>query len=1293
MPATTLSGSASAFAFAGGLAVGVGSVYALSRTSFAPATKVSKSTKDKLAKATRSRSTKDSPADTLHIVPLGEKLDAVDSKVSGPAAAGNDHKSHQAITAVLGDVANKAGHDIARLQPVLNTLARAKHVQTKMNLAKQLTTAESPSSSPPAWLTGLEHSTSALAATANGQIEQAIYRSSDAVFVYESATNAGRLGAWIEQQAADARHRKWPAGQGTGRPQVFSMQTRAGASAAILGYLRGSADGSGGSSGVGEASTFAPPEWQMPRTGNVVSALTDAAGLLAAAPALSLAPEHASDRIILHVSGSSQTPILSSADSDAGNLSVYDDSHAVLAAADALGHNANFAVVLSADRQEAVDVAVASYAAERGHVVHIFDAASAGRHVAAGLQPSPAVAALGAKQEGTSIVAALHRAGLGAFRYVGPDAPNTLLVVPNTQLAAAARAVHAALPTAQHAAIGVLAVRVVRPWSDAALREAVPASVRTIHVLEETHGAAGNGTLFQDVVGSIFANPQQRAERIQVRPIAKPVGARVTAEQWFALFSLLSDSGSGKAASSAAISWEQVKAAAATAIDAADLLAGEPGAPRLAAAFDTDASATSYTGRLVSRFFNDRGVRDGAIDCALLERFDNFTAGGVVRDDLLLSVNAPAPSLNVPAELIADQGAATLIVGDAANLLKAVDVFANVKRGGTVLIDSLGWTPAELNAKLRAADKRTLATKNARLYLVDTAAVVQQLQDAADKAAGGKAKAITIDREVAAAVLAVAFLRVHFNTSGSTLIGLIRKVLGTAPLGVAAGGLDALVNLTERSVQLFNFSNDDWAAAEPISDTEANAPLRPAHITFNNYARGLPADVLALEPQPAKGTWALSAWQALFPEAYGLEEQALRPDLHEKTWVVTITENRRLTPLNYDRNVFHMELSTEGTDLKYEVGEALGIHGWNDEKEVLEFIAWSSYNPDEVVSVPSATDASKYETRTVFQVLQQKLDIFGKPGKKFYEALSKLAANPDEARWLRFISSAEGSSTFKKLSEIETVTYADVLKMFPSARLSFEKLMLEVEEIKPRHYSIASAQAAVGNSVHLLIVTVDWKTPSGSPRYGQCTRYLANLHVGAKVTVSLKPSVMKLPPNDEQPIIMAGLGTGAAPFRAFIQARALQRAQGKKAGPLVYYFGSRYRSSEYLYGEELEAYTQDGVVSRLGLAFSRDQKHKIYIQDRMKEDGELLASYLAPELDALRKAGGEAQIIVDDLTRNVDPTHPSAGYFYLCGPTWPVPDATEAILNSFQARGLSKEQAEQRLEKLKEEERFVLEVY
>ncbi len=105
--------------------------------------------------------------------------------------------------------------------------------------------------------------------------------------------------------------------------------------------------------------------------------------------------------------------------------------------------------------------------------------------------------------------------------------------------------------------------------------------------------------------------------------------------------------------------------------------------------------------------------------------------------------------------------------------------------------------------------------------------------------------------------------------------------------------------------------------------------------------------------------------------------------------------------------------------------EALGVHGWNDDQEVADFIKWAGFDADEIVNAPSLTEAGKHESRTVFQTLQPDIDIFGKPPKRFYEELGKVGTTR-RGRWLRFISSAEGSATFKKLSEIETLTYADV---------------------------------------------------------------------------------------------------------------------------------------------------------------------------------------------------------------------------------------------------------------------------
>lgn len=161
-------------------------------------------------------------------------------------------------------------------------------------------------------------------------------------------------------------------------------------------------------------------------------------------------------------------------------------------------------------------------------------------------------------------------------------------------------------------------------------------------------------------------------------------------------------------------------------------------------------------------------------------------------------------------------------------------------------------------------------------------------------------------------------------------------------------------------------------------------------------------------------------------------------------------------------------------------------------------------------------------------------------------------------------------------------------------------------------------------------------------------------------------SSLQLPPDNMQPLVLAGLGTGAAPFRAFLQHRAHLSMQGVPVGPLYYYFGSRYRSKEYLYGEEIEAFILDKTITKAGLAFSRDSKRKVYIQQKMVEDAEDLAKML----------------------------YTDKGVFYLCGPTWPVPDVYEALVGALiKYNGLDRKAAGDYLEGLKEEERYVLEVY
>ena len=1043
-------------------------------------------------------------------------------------------------------------------------------------------------------------------------VELLAYAHSDVVFSYESAASGG-FGAYCEAQERAATEN---GAERTGA-KVFSMQARAGAGAAVAGFL------------LGEGTASAP----VTATRAPATVLVNAQGFQAMGPALAGIDAESRRRLVVHVSSASQTT--------SDDLAVTNDYAATLATAALLG-DAGFEVVLSSTRAEAVECAHYAYTREaRQPLVHIFDGAFSGSEVGRTVVP------------GTRAPAAKAPA---PFAYTGPSAPESVLVLPNGSLALAARALLVSLPAALRGKIGVVSVRTLYPWRAAELRSVFPQSVKCVRVVEEAYTPMG-GALYAQLLESSLSG-ELGAARVQSVVLAP--GEELSAVAWHQLLAAAAES-------TAPLSLPKVfaKKEDAKLLDLLSLSSAQ-----LVTFVGSDKGVSTAAAPLLADWLF-RG--NASLSVRLLTRYDNYHASGAVRADLVMSERTS----EIPMPVLTRNGAShVVVVSDPGAILKGYAALDAVRDNGTVLFNATNWTPEDVDAALFAADKQLLAKRNVSVFVVDAAHVAEQLVSRTGADGKGKAGAASPSAaELAPSVLAAAVVNAAAASPKNALASRLPQLVPVATR--ASGALAAEAHEHTASV-------DTSAYANASDENAERAEQRVSRLAYNSFTPAASA-----EPESSRAvvraSWAFAAWQLLFREAYALENHALRPDLPEKTYDVTVSVNKRLTPLEYDRNLFHMELDTRGTGLKYEVGEALGVHGWNDDEEVASFIRWSGYNPEEIVSTPSVTHPGEFESRTVYQTLQQNLDIFGKPPKSFFEALGKAVASKDEERWLRFISSGEGASTFKKLSEDETVTYVDVLHMFPTARVSIDWLVQNVELIKPRHYSIASAQVAVGDSVHLLIVTVDWMTPRGSMRYGQCTRYLSRLAPGTKVTVSIKPSVMKLPPLETQPIIMAGLGTGAAPFRAFLQARAHQRAQGKEVGPMYYYFGSRHQSAEYLYGEELEAYLSDGLLTHLGLAFSRDQAKKVYIQHKIKEDGRQLTAFLAPELGEETSKSEQIAAALDEEGKK--------GVFTLCGPVWPVPDIQEALVGAFMERGWTKEQAEARIESLKDEERYVLEVY
>ncbi|KAK4643646.1 sulfite reductase [NADPH] flavoprotein component [Podospora bellae-mahoneyi] len=627
-------------------------------------------------------------------------------------------------------------------------------------------------------------------------------------------------------------------------------------------------------------------------------------------------------------------------------------------------------------------------------------------------------------------------------------------------------------------------------------------------------------------------------------------------------------------------------------------------------------ASASVLGRLLSReSFNNISVH---------ETYNSLIQGGVVRTEIRSSekpVDAP----------FAVEEADVVFVGEE-KLLKEVAIVKSVKAGGKLAVRLPNFKVEEIEKRIPASVRKEIQGKSLQLFALDSS----------------------------------------FSPALENRAQLLAEL---AFLQVARPDLEA-----EKLVKLGGLSGDQVtlvevadALAQALHKVEVPATWAEEDATAISLVEELkPTSFVAFDKGETESALQVSTWQEIakglaFQEAYGLKTE-LRPDLTVKTHTIHVKENRRLTPLTYDRNIFHIEFDLGTSGLTYNIGEALGIHADNDPKQVQDFIEWYGLNGDDLVQVPSRENPAVFETRTIYQSLLQNIDILGKPPKRFFESLAEFATDEAEKKKIEFLGSKEGAEEFKKLSEVDTATYVDVFQTFKSAHPSFPDLVRIVSPLKRREYSIASAQAVTPTSVALMIVVVDWVDSQGRTRQGQATRYLSGLKPGTPVIASVKPSVMKLPPKDTAPLIMAGLGTGLAPFRAFVQYRAMQKAQGKEIGSILLYLGSRHRREEYLYGEEWEAYMDAGVLTLLGAAFSRDQPEKIYIQDRMRQTmSDIVKAYIEEE-----------------------------GSFYLCGPTWPVPDVTavleEAIATEAKQSG-RKVDPRKEIERLKEDGRYVLEVY
>jgi sulfite reductase (NADPH) flavoprotein alpha-component len=369
----------------------------------------------------------------------------------------------------------------------------------------------------------------------------------------------------------------------------------------------------------------------------------------------------------------------------------------------------------------------------------------------------------------------------------------------------------------------------------------------------------------------------------------------------------------------------------------------------------------------------------------------------------------------------------------------------------------------------------------------------------------------------------------------------------------------------------------------------------------------------------------------------------------KRPFPASILRNFNLNAPEGVKETNHVEISLEGSGLSYEVGDALGVLARNPEEVVDEIIASLAFNTKEEVPLPGGGEASlreallnNYEIRSL--------------SPKLLKAWQEKSGSP----YLRALVEADDKEAFNDF--IWGRELIDLVTDYPADFSDGEDFVAVLKKLQPRLYSIASSPDAHPGEVHLTVGIVRYES-LGRERGGVCSTFLADRCEGKTLGVFVHTNkAFRMPEDDATPIIMVGPGTGIAPFRAFLEDR---KVKGSK-GPCWLLFGNPYQATDFLYEEELTALQADGVLTRLDTAFSRDQAHKIYVQDRMIEQGAELWKWLS-----------------------------EGARFYVCGDASRMAkDVDAAMLKVVEEHGgMSAEEAAEYVKQMRKEKRYCRDVY
>uniref|UniRef100_E6XLK9 Sulfite reductase [NADPH] flavoprotein alpha-component n=1 Tax=Shewanella putrefaciens (strain 200) TaxID=399804 RepID=E6XLK9_SHEP2 len=454
----------------------------------------------------------------------------------------------------------------------------------------------------------------------------------------------------------------------------------------------------------------------------------------------------------------------------------------------------------------------------------------------------------------------------------------------------------------------------------------------------------------------------------------------------------------------------------------------------------------------------------------------------------------------------------------------------------------------------------------------------------------------------------------------------------------------SVLALGDSSYEFFCQTGKDFDARLAALGAKSLLPLIECDVDYEAAAGQWHADVLEAV-KPLIETSSASVVSIGTAKAIGESEFT-----KQNPYSAEVLVSQKITGRGSDRDVRHVEIDLGDSGLTYQAGDALGVWFSNNEALVEEILTALSLSGDEQVVVEKESLALK-------QALVDKKEL-----TQLYPGLVKA--------WAELSGSAELLALSEDKEQVRHFIlkhqFADLVTQYPlsnnSVTLNAAKLLELLRPLTPRLYSIASSQSEVETEVHLTVALVEDER-HGSARFGGASHFLASAQEGTQVKVYVEPNKhFRLPENPETPVIMVGPGTGVAPFRAFMQERVAQGIQGDS----WLFFGNPHFEQDFLYQTEWQQYLKNGDLSRIDVAFSRDQAHKIYVQHRIKEQGQTLWQWLQ-----------------------------NGAHFYICGDAERMAkDVHQALIEvAVEVGGLNTEAAEAYFETLRSDKRYQKDVY